>query len=88
MYQYHQLIWIFNDTFFFISRIHIHSLEVCFTFTSLFFTFKVGLAHCALEVMPTCVSWDKGRAAIYILRKKFGVNWSGQGLIREINRSR
>ena len=38
--------------------------------------------------MPTCVSWDKGRAAIYILRKKFGVNWSGQGLIREINRSR
>ena len=80
MYQYHQLIWIFND--------NIHSLEVCFTFTSLFFTFKVGLAHCALEVMPTCVSWDKGRAAIYILRKKFGVNWSGQGLIREINRSR
>ena len=53
-----------------------------------FFTSKVGLAHCALEVMPSCVSWDKGRAAIYILRKKFGVNWSGQGLIREINRSR
>ena len=65
-----------------------HSLQVCFEFTSIFFTSKVGLAHCALEVMPSCVSWDKGRAAIYILRKKFGVNWSGQGLIREINRSR
>ena len=75
------LIWIFNVTF-------LHSFQVCSTFTSFFFTFKVGLAHCALEVMPTCVSWDKGRAAIYILRKKFGVNWSGQGLIREINRSR
>ena len=68
--------------------IYIHSFQVCSTFTSFFFIFKVGLAHCALEVMPTCVSWDKGRAAIYILRKKFGVNWSGQGLIREINRSR
>ena len=76
MYQYH-----FID-------LHVHSFQVCSSFTSFFFTFKVGLAHCALEVMPTCVSWDKGRAAIYILRKKFGVNWSGQGLIREINRSR
>ncbi len=37
--------------------------------------FKLGLAHCALECKPQ-VSWDKGRASIYILRTAFGVDWS------------
>jgi len=50
--------------------------------------FKVGIAHCALEIKPMDVTWDKGRAAIYILRNEFGNNWSGQGQVREIVRSR
>ena len=37
--------------------------------------FKVGLAHCALECKPQ-VTWDKGRASIYILRTAFGVDWN------------
>ena len=49
---------------------------------------KVGIAHCALEIKPVDVTWDKGRAAIYILRNEFGHNWSGQGQVREIVRSR
>ena len=49
---------------------------------------KVGIAHCALEIKPVDVTWDKGRAAIYILRNEFGNNWSGQGQVREIVRSR
>ena len=49
---------------------------------------KVGIAHCALEIKPMDVTWDKGRAAIYILRNEFGHNWSGQGQVREIVRSR
>ena len=49
---------------------------------------KVGIAHCALEIKPMDVTWDKGRAAIYILRNEFGNNWSGQGQVREIVRSR
>ena len=32
-------------------------------------------ALCALEAKPP-VLWDKGRAAIYILRTAFGVDWS------------
>ena len=32
-------------------------------------------AHCALEAKPP-VRWDKGRAAIYILRTAFGVDWN------------
>ncbi len=39
------------------------------------FFFQVGLAHCALECKPE-VTWDKGRASIYILRTAFGVDWS------------
>ena len=53
--------------------------------------FKIGNAHCALEVRissyaekrnTACtqskppVAWDKGRASIYILRTAFGVDWS------------
>lgn len=34
-------------------------------------------AHCALEARPA-VPWDKGRAAIYILRTAFGVDWNGR----------
>jgi len=37
--------------------------------------FNIGNAHCALESKPP-VSWDKGRASIYILRTAFGVDWS------------
>ena len=37
---------------------------------------QVGLAHCALEIKPPQVMWDKGRASIYILRTAFGVDWS------------
>ena len=37
--------------------------------------FLIGSAHCALESKPP-VSWDKGRASIYILRTAFGVDWS------------
>lgn len=37
--------------------------------------FSAGRAHCALEARPP-VSWDKGRASIYILRTAFGVDWS------------
>ena len=37
--------------------------------------FKVGVALCALECKPK-VSWDKGRASIYILRTAFGVDWA------------
>lgn len=37
--------------------------------------FKVGTAHCALECKPK-VTWDKGRASIYILRTAFGVDWA------------
>ena len=37
--------------------------------------FRVGLAHCALECKPK-VTWDKGRASIYILRTAFGVDWA------------
>lgn len=37
--------------------------------------FKIGSAHCALESKPD-VNWNKGRAAIYILRTAFGVDWS------------
>ena len=32
-------------------------------------------ALCALEAKPP-VEWDKGRAAIYILRTAFGVDWN------------
>ena len=37
---------------------------------------QVGLAHCALEIKPPQVMWDKGRASIYILRTAFDVDWS------------
>jgi len=37
--------------------------------------FHIGKAHCAIESKPP-VSWDKGRASIYILRTAFGVDWS------------
>lgn len=36
--------------------------------------FKCFPALCALEAKPP-VEWDKGRAAIYILRTAFGVDW-------------
>lgn len=39
-------------------------------------TTQVGLAHCALEIKPPQLMWDKGRASIYILRTAFGVDWS------------
>ena len=39
------------------------------------FGFKTTEAHCALEAKPP-VQWNKGRAAIYILRTAFGVDWS------------
>lgn len=39
------------------------------------FGFKVTETHCALEAKPP-VQWNKGRAAIYILRTAFGVDWS------------
>ena len=39
------------------------------------FGFKCFPALCALEAKPP-VEWDKGRAAIYILRTAFGVDWS------------
>ena len=39
------------------------------------FGFRCFPAHCALEAKPP-VEWDKGRAAIYILRTAFGVDWS------------
>lgn len=37
--------------------------------------FKPVEANCAIEAKPP-VSWNKGRAAIYILRTAFGVDWS------------
>jgi trehalose 6-phosphate synthase/phosphatase len=39
------------------------------------FGFKAAESHCALEAKPP-VSWNKGRASIYILRTAFGVDWS------------
>lgn len=39
------------------------------------FGFRATEAHCALEAKPP-VQWNKGRAAIYILRTAFGVDWS------------
>lgn len=39
------------------------------------FGFRTQEAHCALEAKPP-VPWNKGRAAIYILRTAFGVDWS------------
>ena len=39
------------------------------------FGFKCYPALCALEAKPP-VEWDKGRAAIYILRTAFGVDWN------------
>ncbi|XP_057370601.1 uncharacterized protein LOC130691645 [Daphnia carinata] len=39
------------------------------------FGFNCFPALCALEAKPP-VEWDKGRAAIYILRTAFGVDWS------------
>nr|XP_023013746.1 probable trehalose-phosphate phosphatase 2 [Leptinotarsa decemlineata] len=36
--------------------------------------FKVGKAHCALEARPK-VDWNKGKVALLLLEKKFGVNW-------------
>lgn len=32
-------------------------------------------AHSAIEARPP-VQWNKGEAALYILREEFGVNWS------------
>lgn len=40
-----------------------------------YFGFRATEAHCALEAKPP-VQWNKGRAAIYILRTAFGVDWS------------
>lgn len=37
--------------------------------------FKPVEANCAIEARPP-VGWNKGRAAIYILRTAFGVDWS------------
>ena len=37
--------------------------------------FKAAESNCALEAKPP-VSWNKGRASIYILRTAFGVDWS------------
>ena len=39
--------------------------------------FKVGRSHSRVvtEAKPP-VKWDKGAAAIYILKSAFGVNWS------------
>ena len=37
--------------------------------------FNIGRAHFAIEAKPP-VEWNKGRAAIYILRTAFGVDWS------------
>ena len=37
--------------------------------------FKCFPALCALEAKPA-VEWDKGRAAVYILRTTFGVDWN------------
>ncbi|MCL4116847.1 UNVERIFIED_CONTAM: hypothetical protein GTU68_064901, partial [Idotea baltica] len=36
---------------------------------------KIHQSHMAYEARPS-VTWDKGRAAIYILRTLFGVDWS------------
>ena len=38
--------------------------------------FKIGHAHCAMEIKSPSVMWDKGRAAHYILRTAYGVDWS------------
>ena len=39
--------------------------------------FKIGMSDGGLvtEAKPA-IKWDKGNAAIYILRSAFGVNWS------------
>ena len=39
--------------------------------------FKIGMSDGGLvtEAKPS-IQWDKGNAAIYILRSAFGVNWS------------
>ncbi|XP_050434865.1 uncharacterized protein LOC126842056 isoform X1 [Adelges cooleyi] len=37
--------------------------------------FKAGNAHCAIEIIPSNVEWDKGQAALYILNKFFPENW-------------
>ena len=37
--------------------------------------FRCFPALCALEAKPA-VEWDKGRAAVYILRTAFGVDWN------------
>ncbi|KAB7507035.1 Bifunctional trehalose-6-phosphate synthase/phosphatase [Armadillidium nasatum] len=36
---------------------------------------KLNQSHNAFEARP-CINWDKGRAAIHILRTLFGVDWS------------
>lgn len=36
--------------------------------------FKASLAHCAIEAKPP-VTWNKGRASLYILRTAFGLDW-------------
>lgn len=35
---------------------------------------KVATAKCALEAKPK-VNWDKGRAALFLLENKFGLDW-------------
>jgi len=39
--------------------------------------FAVGKGHCVLEARPP-VTWNKGRASLYILKKIFGENWREQ----------
>ncbi|XP_050440830.1 uncharacterized protein LOC126845883 [Adelges cooleyi] len=37
--------------------------------------FKAGNAHCAIEIIPSKVDWDKGDASLLILSKFFPSNW-------------
>lgn len=36
--------------------------------------FKASYAHCAVEAKPP-VEWNKGEAALHILRSEFGDDW-------------
>ncbi len=39
--------------------------------------FQSRAAHCAIEARPP-IGWDKGRAALHILRARYGPSWSEQ----------
>ena len=39
------------------------------------FGFQARDAHCAIEARPP-IGWDKGHAVLYVLRKRYGPDWS------------